>query len=296
MLRSQQKDPSYEKEEPRPSAAAQSVANATDAAREWCKDFDDWGDEMGLSEEAMWNSQDVGDPQRSVSENSVIGISQVEELMKSMTVKEASGLIETSTTPSGTFLEETSAADSLAVKTKAPPLYQGPYYPASYIAVVEEADAISAEDKELLKKYKNDLPSFDFTVNGLAPEQEKRKKASDRHKSGRKENGYSRDGASSGGEIYEKSVARHGDKTFQKFYKQLSKCPQQILRYVISVPPPPPPPQHTHKVCDSVIFLSIDTHGKANHFYSTVIQPTSHQRTRHSSARSAELRVRMSFN
>ena len=33
-----------------------------------------------------------------------------------------------------------------------------------------------------------------------------------------------------GGEKYEMSVAKHGDKIFQKFKKQLSLCPNQCLR------------------------------------------------------------------
>ncbi|XP_066291394.1 programmed cell death protein 2-like isoform X2 [Branchiostoma lanceolatum] len=38
-------------------------------------------------------------------------------------------------------------------------------------------------------------------------------------------------GKKSGGESYEKSTARHGDKIFQKFAKRVSLCPEQILRY-----------------------------------------------------------------
>ena len=34
-----------------------------------------------------------------------------------------------------------------------------------------------------------------------------------------------------GSEKYEQSVAKHGNKLFQKFQKQLSLCPQQCLRY-----------------------------------------------------------------
>ena len=223
MLRSQQKDPSYDKEDLRPSAAAHNMSK--DAAREWCEDLDDWGDETRVSEEEMLNSQDTSNPLTSVTEISNVGYSQVEELMKSMALQETAG----------TIPEQTLGAvsnNALPVESKTPPLYQGPYYPASYIAVVEEPEA-SAEDKELLKKYKSDHPDFDLTMNGLAPEQERRKKEPEHHTSGRKEKGLSRGGATSGGELYEKSVARHGDKMFQKFYKQLSKCPQQILRYVI---------------------------------------------------------------
>ncbi|CAH1273262.1 PDCD2L [Branchiostoma lanceolatum] len=38
-------------------------------------------------------------------------------------------------------------------------------------------------------------------------------------------------GKKSGGESYEKSIARHGDKIFQKFAKRVALCPEQILRY-----------------------------------------------------------------
>ena len=231
MLRSQQKDPSYEKEDPRPSAAVQSISeNGKDAARDWCEDLDDWGDETGISEEEMLTSQSTSDPLRNVSELPNIACRQIEEQMKSMTIQEAAEMIP----------EETSAAvtDALPVETKTPVLYHGPYYPASYIAVVEEPEASVEEDKELLKKYKRDHSSFDITMDGLASEEEGRKKESDYRKSGRKENGLSRGGAASGGEVYEKGVAKHGDKVFQKFYKQLSRCPQQILRYRILSPPP----------------------------------------------------------
>ena len=33
-----------------------------------------------------------------------------------------------------------------------------------------------------------------------------------------------------GGEQYEKGVASHGDSTFHKFYKRISRCPSQVLR------------------------------------------------------------------
>ena len=239
VLRSQQKDPSYEmkqKEEQSPSAATFNVANTQDTAREWCEDLDDWGDETGVSEEEAWNAQNTSNPLRNVRESLDVECSQVEELMKSMSVHEASDLIETQTTSNGALLEETSVAianSSLPVETKTPSLYKGPYYPASYIAVVEEPETLGAGDHELLKKYESDHPFFDFTMTGLAAQQKARKKESGHHKSRRKEkDGYSKDGASGSGEMYEKGVAKHGDKAFQKFHKQLSKCPQQILRYV----------------------------------------------------------------
>ena len=223
MLRSQQKDPSYEKEKPQASvAAAYNISNGKDGAREWCEDLDDWGDETRVCEEEVLKSQCTSDPLRTVIESSNIGCSQVEELMKSMSIQEA-----VETIPKETLADVTNG--TLPVETKPLPFYQGPYYPASYIAVVEEPEA-SAEDEELLKKYKSDHSNFD---DELAPEEGRKRKESDRHKRDRKENYLSRGGATSSGEMYEKSVAKHGDKMFQKFYKQLSKCPQQILRYMI---------------------------------------------------------------
>ena len=37
---------------------------------------------------------------------------------------------------------------------------------------------------------------------------------------------------SSSSEVYEKTTTKHGDKTFYKFHKRLSRCPEQVLRYV----------------------------------------------------------------
>ena len=36
----------------------------------------------------------------------------------------------------------------------------------------------------------------------------------------------------SSSETYEKTTAKHGDKTFYKFHKRLGRCPEQVLRCV----------------------------------------------------------------
>ena len=36
----------------------------------------------------------------------------------------------------------------------------------------------------------------------------------------------------SSSEAYEKTITKHGDKTFYKFHKRLSRCPEQVLRCV----------------------------------------------------------------
>ena len=113
--------------------------------------------------------------------------------------------------------------------------YHGPHYLAGFISVVEEPEADAYEDERLLKKYKVEQLSQDFSTDT-----DRKTKGvcsgGGQHKRGKA--GRHGDAASAGGEVYEKGVARHGDKTFQKFHKHLSRFPQQILRYVYA---------HSHK-------------------------------------------------
>ena len=51
-------------------------------------------------------------------------------------------------------------------------------------------------------------------------------------KLGRKSVGPITNCASTSTEAYEKATAKHGDKTFYKFHKRLSRCPEQVLRCV----------------------------------------------------------------
>lgn len=97
---------------------------------------------------------------------------------------------------------------SLDVYAAKPPIFEGPYFPPSYVTVHEEPfeDKYSAKVEELLKRYRRENP--DFVPNSDLSLQ--------------------RNGSREG---YEKSIATHGDRTFQKFYKQLSRCPDQIIRW-----------------------------------------------------------------
>ena len=71
------------------------------------------------------------------------------------------------------------------------------YYPSCYIQVIEEPVEFY-DSKELARK------AVDSTSNC----------------------------SGSSAEAYEKTTTKHGDKTFYKFHKRLSRCPEQILRYV----------------------------------------------------------------
>lgn len=106
-------------------------------------------------------------------------------------------------------------------------LYHGPSYPCAYIRVVEGWTGRSASKtvNDLMQKYLMENPECLVTAELQANsgrEREKRK-----HNKGKKvEVNTAEDG-------YEKATARHGDKAFLKFQKELAKCPQQILRYLL---------------------------------------------------------------
>lgn len=98
--------------------------------------------------------------------------------------------------------------EDLCLDVAAPSPYRGPYFPSSYVTVLEEPSEsqCTPEVKELLERYYRENPNFEPT------------------------SGLEQKGTGSG-EKYERSVAMHGDRIFQKFHKQLSRCPDQILRY-----------------------------------------------------------------
>ncbi len=96
----------------------------------------------------------------------------------------------------------------------------GDYYPPCYISVIDEPRESAVEMKkvkELLVKYQRENPD---PVQG-------RESSSCRKKQGAK----SKNTAERGGEGYEKTIAKHGDRSFQKFYKQMLRCPNQIMRW-----------------------------------------------------------------
>ena len=233
MLRSQLRDSlDYElkqEKDSKPSATADSWGSqkqTVSSAVEWCEDVDDWGDGGG----GDWAAGDGGDDGDSgeVGLNSQKADSSIEEASRSDDRHQIEDMLMSMT------VRDTSAknsCDRTCSEVVILPSYEGPYYPPGFISVVEESDTSTSEIEELLKKYKNVRPNLDFTTNGLAMEQEGKK---GRQSGRRQKGGCHGDGAGGGGEVYEKGMARHGDQTFQKFHKQLSKFPQQILRYVVA--------------------------------------------------------------
>ncbi len=86
--------------------------------------------------------------------------------------------------------------------------YSAPFYPPAYLCVIEEPEMSSSKQLQhaqiLLKQYQREDPIME-------PEFPSR-------------------GKSSGSEGYEKTAVKHGDRAFQKFHKQLEKCPRQLIR------------------------------------------------------------------
>ncbi|XP_051239467.1 programmed cell death protein 2-like [Dicentrarchus labrax] len=104
-----------------------------------------------------------------------------------------------------------------------------------FIGVVEESDLSGEEDelrhaRQLLKEY------------------ERREGVAVAELEGGEDGG--------GQEKYEKTKARHGDATFSKFMKKISRCPQQILRYCrggkpLFISEPPSNMAHVVSACGS---------------------------------------------
>ena len=91
--------------------------------------------------------------------------------------------------------------------------YEGPKYPSFYINVFENPEVSFYDEyftraQGLMSSYRGDL--FEGGGGGGKTTEPGREVGRN--------------------EVYESSVAKHGDKTFQKFQKELSICPEQIIR------------------------------------------------------------------
>ena len=106
--------------------------------------------------------------------------------------------------------------------------YTGPHFPPGYLQVIEEPTEYLAAEftyaKNLLKRYQRDNPDVERTLSETAPDLDE-----DKTRKGCKRKGGGKVSHSEA-EGYERVTPKHGDKAFQKFQKQLAKCPQQLLR------------------------------------------------------------------
>ena len=126
------------------------------------------------------------------------------------------------------------------IESECTPLsFQGPHFGSFYLNVTGELlseERSSQQVEKLLQKYQRDNQENWGGWGGLDDEgeatKEKRKPSRPSHGSGSKTRSTDSRSEAGGGEVYEKAVAKHGDKTFQKFKKVLSRCPNQVLRLV----------------------------------------------------------------
>lgn len=106
--------------------------------------------------------------------------------------------------------------------------YQGPYFGSFYVNVINEPSAdemMTAQVEELLQKYgKENVEEW------RDPRREDYERGGKRKPSGGGSGGAGGKIGADGGERYEKTVAKHGDRVFQKFHKVMSRCSNQILR------------------------------------------------------------------
>ena len=106
----------------------------------------------------------------------------------------------------------TSSLRDLTLPTAA--AYHGPRYDSFYINVFEE-QSLTHDSSDMDHAYEL-LQEYNRTSeNGIT--------------------GREQSTGSGGGEVYERATANHGDTTFLKFHKQLSKCPRQVIRLVTTL-------------------------------------------------------------
>lgn len=200
-----------------PKPATTTTAGTNLVPNEWCTGADEWGDEAATAETRVDNILNL-----SQTLEDILVLEKDQEKAFPQTPKEGSNEPVTGEPVAREPVSgEPVTGEPVAGEPASGEQVTGPYFNPMYINVIEEP-AATYEDTDLkraealLEMYKmeND-PSFeDF------------KKQKKKHRSLAGGSGSGR----GGGEKYEKSMAKHGDRTFQKFKKKLSLCPSQVLR------------------------------------------------------------------
>ena len=260
-LRSQLLDPTYSGDSSSfssSSGTAQPIAEvpllsaATTAPSEWCSEADDWGDNEGAGEAGSGEEMKIamlaidGEGNQNVSDRQK-GSSTLQGNEKSAKsrIEEEKGEEKDfiSNTPQSTLTstaekprlsdfkthDQFSDRNSPLLKperTSDPSImYNGPNFQAYHLSVIHEPSEASEEEdkvKQLLLKYTRE--------KGTDWKEETEEGRGRKRKPLHVSSGGSGGKSARSMEGYEKSLARHGDKVFQKFHKALSRCPHQVLR------------------------------------------------------------------
>ena len=121
------------------------------------------------------------------------------------------------------------------------PSFSGPHFKPLYLNVLNEPASTLSEHndldqaKELLVKYR--VENSDSDIFDVEPSHSGVKKTNclPSRKSKVQQHSSNQCSGTSGSEMYEKIVAKHGDRTFQKFQKTLARCPEQVLSKIMSL-------------------------------------------------------------
>lgn len=198
---------------------------------EWCEGADDWGEavkeESGVKQERQPASQvesfhDLIDKSNfsSIDIETSIGATAKD-------IVQNEGIIPNAClTEQITSLQLSDVAIKQEHNTYSPSSFSGPHFKPLYLNVLNEPSGHDDLDKakELLVKYRDENSGNDI-FDVVVPSHSDVKKTNS-HNSKVKHCSNQ----CSGLEIYEKTVAKHGDRTFHKFQKTLARCPEQVLR------------------------------------------------------------------
>ena len=241
-------------------AATTTTTTTLTTPSEWCSGADDWGDNEGAGEtgngeereiamlevDERGGKQNVFDGQKEIftaQDEENCSKHRIEEDKREERIKCCHDFI--CSTPQSTLtspncerprFNDSKTHVQLSVKNVASPflksertsdlstVYKGPYSRAYHLSVIHEPSETSEEEdkvKQLLLKYTREKGT-----DWKDEREEKRRKGKPLPVS----SGGSGGKSARSTEDYEKSLASHGDKVFQKFHKALSRCPHQVLR------------------------------------------------------------------
>lgn len=186
---------------------------------DWCVGADDWGEAEMEKLDSKKDSEFEQNINCKHTHNSIkdVGLDLKTEGDSSK------GFVSFHTTENMAHLTRNIESLQLSGLQHTPPL-KGPHFDSFYLNVVSEplsGHKDNQQAEKLLQKYRL---------------QNQENEPTDYLEKSHSYNSQARslqDGSTSewtGGDGYEKTVAKHGDKTFEKFKKALSRCPNQILR------------------------------------------------------------------
>ena len=197
---------------------------STGDLNEWCVGADDWG-EAGIEKPDGENDNEF---ERNINSKEIQHIHNLEDFgveLKTEVDLSSKGFVNVHKTDNFHVSDLTQTIESLNLSSlqHAQPPLKGPHFKSFYLNVLSEPPSEhgdSQQAEKLLQQYR--------LQNQENEPMDHLEKLNSYDSQARSQSGSKSE--QTGGESYEKAVAKHGDKTFEKFKKALSRCPNQILR------------------------------------------------------------------